>query len=115
MAIRRSPNVTISLLSKLLQTDKGNVTRLLNRMDSKGLISRLPMGGDHRRKALRPAPAGERLLPDLDKVMSDWERECLEGFSSDDIRIYLALNGKFIGNLMRMSEQSSSLLFTEEG
>ena len=55
MAAHRSPDVTSALLSRLLQTDKGNVNKLLNSMESKGLITRAPTQKDQRRKALRLA------------------------------------------------------------
>ena len=106
MAAHMSPDVTSALLSKLLQTDKGNVTKLLNSMESKGLITRVPTQKDQRRKALRLAPAGETLLPDLYRVMSGWENECLEGLSPEDKKSYQCLSGTVISNLMRMNEES---------
>ena len=106
MAVHRSPDVTSALLSRLLQTDKGNVTKLLNSMESKGLITRAPTQKDQRRKALRLAPAGETLLPDLYRVMSGWENECLEGLSPEDREGYQRLSGTVISNLMRMNEES---------
>ena len=109
MAAHRSPDVTSALLSMLLQTDKGNVTKLLNSMESKGLITRFPTQKDQRRKALRLAPAGETLLPDLYRVMSEWENECLEGLSPEDREGYQRLSGTVISNLMRMNEESRGL------
>lgn len=106
MAAHRSPDVTSALLSMLLQTDKGNVTKLLNSMESKGLITRVPTQKDQRRKALRLAPGGESLLPDLYRVMSGWENECLEGLSPEDRKGYQRLSGTVISNLMRMNEES---------
>ena len=106
MAAHRSPDVTSALLSMLLQTDKGNVTKLLNSMESKGLITRVPTQKDQRRKALRLAPGGETLVPDLYRVMSGWENECLEGLSPEDRKGYQRLSGTVISNLMRMNEES---------
>ena len=106
MAAHRSPDVTSALLSRLLQTDKGNVTKLRNSMESKGLITRAPTQKDQRRKALRLAPAGETLLPDLYRVMSGWENECFEGLSPEDKKGYQRLSGTVISNLMRMNEES---------
>ena len=114
MAAHRSPDVTSALLSMLLQTDKGNVTKLLNSMESKGLITRVPTQKDQRRKALRLAPAGESLLPDLYRVMSGWENECLEGLSPEDRKGYQRLSGTVISNLMRMNEESRGLAANKE-
>ena len=114
MAAHRSPDVTSALLSKLLQTDKGNVTKLLNSMESKGLITRVPTQKDQRRKALRLAPGGESLLPDLYRVMSEWENECLEGLSPEDREGYQRLSGTVISNLMRMNEESRGLAANKE-
>ena len=106
MAAHRSPDVTSAPLSRLLQTDKGNVTKLLNSMESKGLITRAPTQKDQRRKALRLAPKGESLLPDLYRVMSGWESECLEGLSPEDQKGYQRLSGTVISNLIRMNDES---------
>ena len=114
MAAHRSPDVTSALLSRLLQTDKGNVTKLLNSMESKGLITRVPTQKDQRRKALRLAPGGESLLPDLYRVMSEWESECLEGLSPEDREGYQRLSGTVISNLMRMNEESRGLAANKE-
>ena len=114
MAAHRSPDVTSALLSMLLQTDKGNVTKLLNSMESKGLITRVPTQKDQRRKALRLAPGGESLLPDLYRVMSEWESECLEGLSPEDREGYQRLSGTVISNLMRMNEESRGLAANKE-
>ena len=115
MAAHRSPDVTSALLSMLLQTDKGNVTKLLNSMESKGLITRVPTQKDQRRKALRLAPAGETLVPDLYRVMSGWENECLEGLSPEDRKGYQRLSGTVISNLMRMNEESRGPAANREG
>ena len=114
MAAHRSPDVTSALLSRLLQTDKGNVTKLLNSMESKGLITRVPTQKDQRRKALRLAPGGESLLPDLYRVMSEWESECLEGLSPEDREGYQRLSGTVISNLMRMNEEGRGLAANKE-
>lgn len=79
MAAHMSPDVTSALLSKLLQTDKGERDQAAQQhVESKGLITRVPTQKDQRRKALRLAPAGETLVPDLYRVMSGWENECLK-------------------------------------
>ena len=57
-------------------------------------------------EALRLAPGGESLLPDLYRVMSGWENECLEGLSPEDRKGYQRLSGTVISNLMRMNEES---------
>lgn len=106
MAAHRSPDVTCAPLSTLLHTDKGNVTKLLNSMEDKGLITRSPMLDDHRRKSLHLAPAGESLLPDLYRVMRGWESECLDGLSPEDQESYVRMSGMIISNLMRMNEES---------
>lgn len=82
MALQSAPDTDQSLLSKLLQTDKGNVTKLLGRMEGKGLIARTVDPEDSRRKIILLTASGTAQLPALHEAMARWERACFQGLTA---------------------------------
>jgi DNA-binding MarR family transcriptional regulator len=65
--LERGPQ-TVSSLSEVLQLTRGAVSRLVERMVRKGLVSRREGDGDRRQKTLSLTPAGQRIRDQLDTV-----------------------------------------------
>lgn len=85
LVIERVPGITQSRLIPFLQTDKANVTKILQGMEAKGLIRREVDPQDQRNKVCHHTEAGAGLTPRLHEVMSRWEAACFEGLSPDDL------------------------------
>ena len=72
-------------LAETLSCDASNVTGLVDRLESRGLIQRRPSAGDRRVKVLQLTPAGSRLRTQLLRRMT--ERSCpLSRLSRDEQR-----------------------------
>lgn len=99
IALERIPQVDLQLLSQMLQTDKGNVSRLLKSMEHRGLLLRRTLAHDARRKELVLAPKGESLLPRVQDIMRQWEQRCYQGLSEEQIQQYLSLSQTIIRNI----------------
>jgi DNA-binding MarR family transcriptional regulator len=56
-------------LAETLSCDASNVTGLVDRLESRGLVQRCPAPGDRRVKVLALTPAGARLRAQLVKLM----------------------------------------------
>ncbi len=104
MALERKPDADQALLSKLLQTDKANVTRLVSSMENKGLLVRTVCKEDSRRRDIRLTREGAARLPDLHGAMAEWEAFCYGGLSREQIRQYEEMNARIIGNIMNGSK-----------
>jgi DNA-binding MarR family transcriptional regulator len=61
------------------------MTRLLDRIEAKGLIKRVAHGGDRRCVALELTPGGHDLYPKLLRVVMDMNKRALRGFTKDEI------------------------------
>ena len=106
MALQSDPNADQTLLSKLLQTDKGNVTKLLNRMEEKDLITRTADPQDSRRRVILLTASGAERLPALHDAMARWEHACFQGLSSRQIHDFNEACRLIIANIVK-NEQSS--------
>jgi len=85
-------------LARGMAIDSGSVTRMLDRLEKKGFISRARSGADRRVVELKLTERGAeaaRVLPTLrDAAMS----EQLKGFSPEEERILASLLERFIAN-----------------
>jgi DNA-binding MarR family transcriptional regulator len=100
MLLEMKPDADLALISTLLQTDKGNVTRLINNMEKKDLIFRDICREDRRCKSLSLTNSGTEKLPAVHEAMAQWEVLCFHGFSQEQIQQYEELNAHVIHNLM---------------
>jgi len=71
-------------ICRVLQYDTGAMTRLLDRIEAKGLIRREAHGGDRRCVALELTPEGEELYPKLIRIVKDMNKRALRGFTKDE-------------------------------
>jgi MarR family transcriptional regulator, organic hydroperoxide resistance regulator len=60
----------MSRLADTLSCDASNVTGLVNRLESRGLVQRQPSAGDRRVRVLQLTPAGSRLRTQLLRRMA---------------------------------------------
>ncbi|MHC1786507.1 MAG: MarR family winged helix-turn-helix transcriptional regulator [Christensenellales bacterium] len=109
MVLERVPAADQTLLSLFLQTDKGNVTKLLKQMELKGLVARSASRGDSRRKDIRMGAAGLALLPDLHEAMVQWETACFSGLSPEQVSIYKDICAVMAANLRPGGQKSEGL------
>ena len=102
MVLEDAPDAPQSLLGALLQTDKGNVTKLLIRMEAKGLLLRQPSKEDRRRIRNALSVPGAQLVPALHQALAAWEAVCYAGLSQEEQRIFNKASQTIIENTMRM-------------
>ena len=78
-------SIPMGSLAEALACDASNVTGLVDRLESRGLIRRKPSPGDRRVKALELTPAGVRLRTTVLERMTK-PPESLERLSADEQR-----------------------------
>jgi DNA-binding MarR family transcriptional regulator len=79
-----------SKLCKSISYDPGAMTRMIDRLEQKGLIRRVPHPDDRRAANLELTAAGKALYPLLLAAKETVQAQFLRGFSHDEIR---ALDG----------------------
>jgi DNA-binding MarR family transcriptional regulator len=92
---------TPSQLMTELGTDTAGMTRLLDRLEAKGLITRAPNPADRRSVVVKATKDGLGLIPQLNPVFAQVTGELFEGFTDDEI-------DTLISQLHRMRENLRS-------
>ncbi|MGH8777647.1 MarR family winged helix-turn-helix transcriptional regulator [Paraburkholderia sp.] len=85
-------------LSRALSYDSGSMTRMLDRLEKKGLIARTRSEIDRRMVKLELTPAGRDAATQLPELCTAVLNEQLHGFSPDELGTLMSLLGRFIAN-----------------
>src|SRR5205085_6592293 len=72
-------------LCRVMQYDTGAMTRLLDRIEAKGLIRRVAHGADRRCVALEMTAAGLELYPKLVEIVKEMNRRATKGLSRAEV------------------------------
>lgn len=76
---------TAADLCRQLNYDTGSMTRMLNRLERKGVVAREPSETDRRTVRLRLTPAGRKLHPKLRDVVIRVLNHLTQGMSPDEV------------------------------
>ena len=88
----------VATLVRELEIDAGAVTRLIDRLETKGLVRRERSSEDRRVVLVHLTEEGERLSGALTAVLSDVFNAHLKGFSREEWQLLLQLLRRFIAN-----------------
>lgn len=89
---------TAQELSRQMDADAGAITRLLDRLEAKGLIQRERSAADRRVVNLRLTPAGEEVARHIPAVLSEVQNRFLQGFSVDQWEQLKSLLRRMLAN-----------------
>jgi DNA-binding MarR family transcriptional regulator len=87
---------TLAIAERMIEQTPG-ITRLIDRLESKGLVRRVRSEEDRRQVWCRITPAGERLLARLDDPVEQFDRAAVRGLSPADQEQLTALLGRLQG------------------
>jgi DNA-binding MarR family transcriptional regulator len=91
----RSPDgLTMGELSDRLMVSNGNITGLVERLASEGLIARAPAPGDRRRSRVKLTPAGKRAFDAMTPTHERWIDDLLAGLTRTEMADLLGLLAK---------------------
>ena len=85
-------------LCKSISYDPGAMTRMIDRLQQKGLVRRVPHPDDRRAMNLELTVAGKALFPQLVSAKDRVQAQFLRGFSEDDARTLEALLHRMLAN-----------------
>jgi DNA-binding MarR family transcriptional regulator len=86
-------------IAKRLDTDPGAMTRILDRMQKKGVIRRVRAADDRRRIHIELTPKGRELAPELALCGISVLNRALEGFTQQEFKQLNVLLGKLVDNV----------------
>jgi DNA-binding MarR family transcriptional regulator len=85
-------------LSRTMSYDSGSMTRMLDRLEKKGLIARSRSDKDRRVVKLELTPEGQYAAAQLPEIGAVVLNEQLRGFSDTDLATLIDLLSRFIAN-----------------
>lgn len=85
-------------LCKSISYDPGAMTRMIDRLEQKGLIRRTPNPEDRRATNLEITTAGSALYPQLLSAKENVQTQFLRGFSKDEVRQLEGLLNRMLEN-----------------
>jgi DNA-binding MarR family transcriptional regulator len=89
---------TVTDLGRELSTDMGSVTRLLSRMEKRGLILRQRSDADRRVVDLSITPAGRVLVDELPRIYCRVLNRHFGDFSAAELQTFRSMLHRIIGN-----------------
>lgn len=94
----RSRKETAASLCRALHHDTGSMTRMLDRLQEKGLVTRERGTSDRRLVLLRLTDAGERLIPKIRPALRRALRRHLAGFTPEEVESLKRYLSRLIAN-----------------
>ncbi len=100
---------TAAELCRFMQYDTGAMTRILDRLEERGLVRRERSRADRRAVVLKLAPSGRAQLPRLASVASGVLETHLAGFSAAEVAALKGYLGRMIENGQHQGDNRGTL------
>jgi DNA-binding MarR family transcriptional regulator len=98
LAIGRGLCATAAALARLTDTDPGATTRLLDRLEKKGLLRRVRSAADRRVIELELTVAGRRIAEKIPYAIADTLNEVLRDFSATEVDALRGMLRRIVAN-----------------
>lgn len=96
IGLHQGASKTVRGLASFLSVDGGAVTRLIDRLESKGLVQRRVDRADRRSVILSLSEAGEALIAPLSQTVDEHDAATLGGLSAAERRQFLAVLSRLL-------------------
>ena len=87
--LRRSNNLKMSELSKLLQIDNSAITRLIDRLEKNELVTREMNPVDRRQYLISITVKGKQAIDIVGEIANRTNEKIKEGFTEEEISVFL--------------------------
>jgi DNA-binding MarR family transcriptional regulator len=98
----------VAELARSCEMDAGAMTRLLDRLEAKGLVRRVRSPDDRRVVNLELTPEGREAAKTIPEVLSTLQNQCLAGFSEDEWQTFKGLLRRVLANAQALQSQEES-------
>lgn len=105
LVVEQIPGIEQARLIPFLQTDKANVTKLIQRLEQNNYIYRETNKTDKRNKNVFLTKEGKKLVPKLYEIMNIWEDACFSEIEKSELVLYKKISSKIITNIMRNTNE----------
>jgi DNA-binding MarR family transcriptional regulator len=90
--------MTPAQIARYLGTDTAGMTRLIDRLESRGLVRRRKHPTDRRSILLEPTAKGAAIIPELRQLFRNTARDLTRGFSASETQMLVMLLERLAGN-----------------
>lgn len=101
ITISKEPGINQNTMARLLQTDKANISKILNSLQKRNLIKREEDRYDKRNRKCYLTDFGKKELHMLNHIVDKWEKFCLSDLTDQEKEIYFVINEKIKNNIFR--------------
>lgn len=108
LLLRQGGCATAVELSRIACNDAGSVTRMLDRLEAKGLVRRARSDKDRRVINLELTPEGEDVVRQIPDIITRLANEVLAGFSRDEFEQFTDLLTRALTNARAIVEGDAS-------
>ena len=98
---------TAADLSRIACHDTGAVTRLVDRLEGKGLVRRLRSADDRRVVKLELTEEGKKIAAEVPKIIAQLSNEVLAGFSEEEFLVFKDLLNRALLNARALADGHS--------
>jgi DNA-binding MarR family transcriptional regulator len=99
LALAQNPGITQSQLAQLVALDPAALGRILDLLEASRWARRHPQPGDRRARSLVITEEALALLPVMRNVVSESQRDALEGFSAEETQFLMNALERVLANL----------------
>ena len=85
-------------LCKLMDYDRGAMSRMIDRLESKGLVRRVPMSHTRRSVALEVTAAGKAAFPSMEECLERVVNRLLKGITKAQVREVESVLARMLAN-----------------
>ena len=108
LLLQQGTCITAADIARLACHDTGAVTRVLDRLEAKGLIQRVRSESDRRIVNLQLTEEGAQIAVEVPKILSELLNQLLTGFSTEEFALLCNLLKRMLSNAQFINREGVS-------
>jgi len=106
IVLNRKDGINQETIAKILNLDKANVGRAVNKLMKSGYVKRSINPSDHRAYLIRMTPKGQNIIPEIRKVLTNVSKKILIDFSNEEKKVAFQLLERMYQNLTMQDDSN---------
>ncbi len=107
LVVCRRPGISQDAISRRLFINKSNVTRSLAYLEDHGFVTRERDSEDRRQTLVYPTEKAFEVLPQVREIIRSWNSYITEGFSEEEMEMYLSMTERIAARAAEYAKLSS--------
>lgn len=107
LVVCRRPGISQDAISRRLFINKSNVTRSLAYLEEHGFVTRERDPEDRRQTLVYPTEKALEILPKVREIIRGWNSYITEGFTEEEMEMYMAMTERIAARAAEYAELSS--------